>query len=508
MAINPITLERSSMAEPSLQIKLDEALVRELLSRSKGGGIALLPTAGLLWMIVGARANRVAMALFLLLISVAIIRVASVTWLERRARDRFHHRHVFYWFASMNLILGGCLGAIILLMYPQLPPARVAMATVCIIAINGAALVSMGASPLVYLLYSGSNMTALNYIAFAHPVPGLEHEFKVTNVLYAAALFVMARAVHRSLRDSLLLRLRLTDSLRDLGEAQAQLVEASRQAGRSDVASAVLHNVGNALNSVNVSATLVTDVLAASKTNNLLKVVAMVSQHRDDFARFFVEDPRALQLSEYFTQLAEITERERRTVTTELESLTRNVEHIKVIVRSQQSHVTPSAVIETFEVHALLDDALKFTAATPDIEVVRRFDDLPPATLDRHKALQIVMNLIANARDAVMAQGAGERRIVVSARRGTAGNLEIAVEDTGCGIEPANLDKIFGLGFTTRPESHDGMGLHYSACAARELQGNLTAHSAGPGNGASFVLALPFGTEPASSALTPARAVA
>src|SRR3954471_20822136 len=120
MAINPITLERATLAEPALQIQLDEALVRELLSRSKGGGTALIPTAALLWMIVGAWASRVVVAVFFVLLGVAIFRVASVTWLERRARDRFHHRHVFYWFASMNLILGGCRGAIILLTYPAL----------------------------------------------------------------------------------------------------------------------------------------------------------------------------------------------------------------------------------------------------------------------------------------------------------------------------------------------------------------------------------------------------
>jgi signal transduction histidine kinase len=510
MAINPITLERSAMMEPVLRAKLDEALVRELLGRSKGAGMALVPTAGLLWTIAGAWASHVTVVLFFVLISVAVTRVTGVIWLERRAPDRFPHRHVFYWFAAMNLILGSCLGAIVMLTCPDLSPSRVAMCTVLIVAINGAALVSMGASPLVYLLYSGSNLVALNYIAFFHPVAGLEYEFKATNVLYTSALFVMARAVHRSLRDSILLRLRLTASLRDLGEAQAQLLEASRQAGRADVARTVLHNVGNVLNSVNVSAALVTDVLASSKTNSLLKVVAMITQHRDDFARFFRDDPRAQRLSEYFTQITEITERDNRMVTSELESLARNIDHIKVIVRSQQSHVTPSAMIETFQVHALLDDALKFSAAShgaADIEIVRRFDDLPPATLDRHKALQILMNLFANARDAVMTKRAGERRIVVSARRGEAGHLEIAVEDTGCGIHPENLDKIFVLGFTTKREGH-GLGLHFSACAARELQGNLTAHSAGPGSGAVFVLALPFGTDMSVQPNPPGLAVA
>ena len=90
-----------------------------------------------------------------------------------------------------------------------------------------------------------------------------------------------------------------------------------------------------------------------------------------------------------------------------------------------------------------------------------------------------------------MTRDRGERRITVHARRGAAGDLEIAVEDNGCGIDPGDLEKMFSLGFTTKPSGR-GMGLHYSACAARELKGNLTARSAGVGSGASFLLALPF----------------
>jgi signal transduction histidine kinase len=91
-----------------------------------------------------------------------------------------------------------------------------------------------------------------------------------------------------------------------------------------------------------------------------------------------------------------------------------------------------------------------------------------------------------------MARPPGERRITVHTRRGSDGELEIALEDNGCGIDPLNLDRIFGLGFTTKPSAH-GLGLHYGACAARELRGRLTAHSDGGGTGAAFLLALPFG---------------
>jgi signal transduction histidine kinase len=124
------------------------------------------------------------------------------------------------------------------------------------------------------------------------------------------------------------------------------------------------------------------------------------------------------------------------------------------------------------------------------IDVVRQYDALPQVTLDRHKALQILVNLLANARDAVMATAAGARRIAIAVRPGDPGFFEVLVEDNGCGIDPGNLEKIFQLGFTTKPEGH-GLGLHYSACAALELHGKLTARSAGAGSGAAFSLVLP-----------------
>jgi PAS domain S-box-containing protein len=286
----------------------------------------------------------------------------------------------------------------------------------------------------------------------------------------------------------------ITERQRMRAQLQAQLVEASRLAGRSDVATAVLHNVGNVLNSVNVSVTLVNDIIANSKTNNLAKIAELIAEHRDDFARFVREDRRGQKLPEYLAQLSTAVERDKAMVVTELQSLLRNIGHINAIVSSQQSHVKPGGAVETFEVHELLDDALKLSAGSGDgnaVEIIREVDALPSLQLDRHKALQILTNMLVNAHDAVMARKAGDRRIVVCARRGAEGKLEVEVEDNGCGIDPKNLDQIFQLGFTTKADGH-GLGLHFSACAARELNGNLTARSAGVGAGASFLLVLPL----------------
>ena len=493
MAINPITLETPSPAEVPLQRALNEALVHELLFRTRNASVALLGATLLMWMIVRDYTGALVLALFLVLVGLVVVRMIGAMWIERQARGRFHHMRVFYAFTATNALIGTNIGAIVLASYPHITTLGVAMCSVCIVGINSGAILSLAGSPLTFAVYVGSNMCVLIFVAFAHPIPGMEHVFQAMQFIFSLSVFVMMRSVHGSLRSNIALRLQLAASLDELRDTQAKLVEASRQAGRADVATAVLHNVGNALNSVNVSATLIAGIIASSKVNNVSKVVAMIQAHRDDLGRFLRDDRRGQKLPDYFSQLAEAIDRDKRAVTAELTSLTRHVDHIKVIVASQQAHAVPVGVVETFDVPGVVDDALALAVAAtdePPIEVVRRFEAVPQVCLDRHKVLEILRVLVANARDAVRAKPTGEPRITVHARHAASGDLEIAVEDNGCGIDPQDLDRIFTPGFSTKSGGH-GLGLHFSACAARELKGRLTARSEGIGSGASFLLTVP-----------------
>ena len=113
----------------------------------------------------------------------------------------------------------------------------------------------------------------------------------------------------------------------------------------------------------------------------------------------------------------------------------------------------------------------------------------PPELAEKHRALQILVNLIRNAKQSCAASGHRENklRIQMTAENG---HVRIAVSDTGVGISPENLTRIFDHGFTTKKDGH-GFGLHNAALTAKELGGALTAQSEGPGHGATFVLELP-----------------
>ena len=497
-SINPITLEAMSPDDQSLQAQLDEALIRELVLKARNGAAGLLGASVLLWMILRAWTGGTVAALFVVLVSVTAIRGAGGRWLGRERLQRLPVMRVFGWLLTVCALTGACLGAIVVASYPHLPITSTLMLIVIMIAINSAAMVSLAASPTAYACYAGPALLAWAIVAFAYPLPGFERVFEVAIVIYGVVIALTIRAIHHSLRNNIVLRLRLAASLGELRDTQSKLVEASRLAGRSDVATAVLHSVGNVLNSVNVSAGLVNEIVINSRVSGLTKIATTLNEHRGDLARYLDDDDRGQKLPPYLLQLGEVLEMDKAAATAELQSLIRHIDQIKIIVASQQSHVKRGGLSETFEVHQLLDDAIKLSAASWDrdaIEIVRSFDPLPPATLDRHKALQILMNLLANAHDAVMTNDAAARRITLGARQSAKAEAEITVADNGGGIDAPDLDRIFHLGFTTKPERH-GLGLHYCACAAHEMNGELRARSAGPGRGATFVLRLPLGAAP------------
>jgi len=281
-----------------------------------------------------------------------------------------------------------------------------------------------------------------------------------------------------------------------LKEAHQQLLQASRLAGMAEVATSVLHNVGNVLNSVNVSATLVADNLRKSKSANLARVVALLGEHSADLGTFITVDPKGKQLPGYLAQLSEHLAREREVMAKEIRDLRNNIEHIKEIVAMQQSFAKVSGVAEVVHVINLVEDALRMNDGSltrHEVQVVREYETHPreiKITVDRHKLLQILVNLVRNAKHACDESGRAEKQLIVRVTNG-GDRVRIVMADNGVGIPPENLTRIFAHGFTTKKDGH-GFGLHSGALAAKEMGGTLNAHSDGVGRGATFTLELPL----------------
>jgi len=280
----------------------------------------------------------------------------------------------------------------------------------------------------------------------------------------------------------------------ELRRVHSELVLASRLAGRAEVATNVLHSVGNALNSINVSTSLLEDRVRKSHVSGLTRLATLLEGQ--DIGTF-VASERGKQLPTFISELSKHLTQEQRTTTDELASLRHSVAHINEIVALQQTHAKRIRVAEEVDLTQLVEDTLRMDAdglTRRDVDLVREFTAGPRIVLDKHKVIEILVNLVRNALHACTESDTERKRITVRIAQRPEGPA-ISVIDNGVGIAPENLTRIFNHGFTTRASGH-GFGLHSASLAAKELGGSLSVHSEGPGRGACFTLELPLVPRP------------
>ena len=274
-----------------------------------------------------------------------------------------------------------------------------------------------------------------------------------------------------------------------------ELLTVTRQAGMSEVAIGVLHNVGNVLNSVNVSTCVVTDQLRDSKVEYVSRLSQLLSEHKNDLGAFVTQNDKGKQLPVFLSQLAKHLMDEHALFTKEFGFIRSKIDHIKEIVATQQSYGKVSGVAERIRLADLVEDVLRIQAAemaAHEIRIQREYEPtLPEVIVDKHKVLQIILNLVSNAKHACAESDQNDKQVMVRVTNGD-DKVRIAICDNGVGIPSANLNKIFNHGFTTRKKGGHGFGLHSGSLAAREIGGQLTAYSDGTGKGATFTLELPL----------------
>ncbi|PWE45115.1 histidine kinase [Pseudomonas prosekii] len=289
---------------------------------------------------------------------------------------------------------------------------------------------------------------------------------------------------------------RVEERTRELKDTQSELLDTARQAGMAEIATNVLHNVGNVLNSVNISADLVTRKLRNSKAQGLGKAMQLINQHPHDLGTFLDDDEKGKLLPGYLNQLVEAIALEHQGMADELAQLTKSVDHIKDIVSTQQSYAGASSLLEPLHISELLEDALRMNSGAltrHHVTVVKDYAEVPQVMGDKHRLLLILINLISNAKYAMSDLSNRPRQITLGVKIVDENLLQISVKDDGEGILEENMTRIFAHGFTTRKDGH-GFGLHSCALAAIEMNGHLTAYSDGPGKGARFTLQIPLKT--------------
>ncbi len=235
------------------------------------------------------------------------------------------------------------------------------------------------------------------------------------------------------------------DMTADLDQSRVRLAQAERVAAWREVARRVAHEIKNPLTPIAMSVETLRDAL---------------DQQRPDFREIFDESTRA--------------------VSDEVRRLKRIVDEFSRFARLPAPERAPVAPEEL--VGAVL--AL-FPEAPPGVSVLREIEpDLPPVLADRDQVLQVLLNLVRNALDAM---GGGGTLRIRAARAAT--GVTFTVSDSGAGISPEDLARVFEPYFTTK-EGGTGLGLAIAHRIAEEHAGRLEATSR-PGQGAAFTLTLP-----------------
>ena len=285
----------------------------------------------------------------------------------------------------------------------------------------------------------------------------------------------------------------------DMKRLNQQLIDLSRLSGMSEIATSTLHNIGNVLNSVNVSVSVIEDIIKNSNVKKLIKLNRHIQDNAEKIPDFLVSDPKGNLILSYLDGLSNSLYVDHIQINDEIKNLQKNIQHIKDITVMQKDISGISGITEVININEIIDTAINIGCGlTKDMNfrIVKNENYNSTIRINKSKLLQILVNMFRNAKEALQAKRDSiDKKIIIGVKKNSADEyIEIMVKDNGIGILKENLQKIFSMGFTTKISGH-GFGLHSSALAAKELGGSLTAQSEGKEKGAIFLLKIPESVE-------------
>lgn len=278
-----------------------------------------------------------------------------------------------------------------------------------------------------------------------------------------------------------------------LAEARKKTEESAHRAGMAEIASEVLHNVGNAVNTANCCTEVIAERLTHSRLSGLQKATSLLSEQASNAAHFFSDDPRGPKLISYLVNLTSVLQKEQAENLGELQRLQETIRHIRDAIASQQSYARKSDFRQLVDLRGLLNETLLVNEALQKqcgLQVTINMPELPLLELNRSRVAQVLVNLEKNALLSMQSVPGRDHELTLNVALVDGSTLQIEVRDTGTGFTPEIKERLFRQGFTTRTEG-SGLGLHYCVNVIREMGGDITAYSDGPGTGATFQITIP-----------------
>lgn len=277
-----------------------------------------------------------------------------------------------------------------------------------------------------------------------------------------------------------------------IDEMNKRVLSSAKRAGMAEVVNTILHNMGNILNSANVSAGVLIDKTSQPDYVEKLKRIAnLINEKSSQLSDYFIKDTKGKLVPKYLMNVTEIIENEHKKIHQELKNIYKQLSFTIDIISKQESAGGTSIFLEPTS----LDEILEFAIKTGELEntgitIIKNIDREFSISTDKIKLLQILTSLIVNAKESLLESASPNKHITITVNKNNE-QIDIFIQDNGSGISEENLKRLFLFGFSTKKERH-GFGLHNSFLLAKELGGSLCAKSDGKNKGATFVLSLPL----------------
>ncbi len=288
-------------------------------------------------------------------------------------------------------------------------------------------------------------------------------------------------------------KINLEKAWNQLNATQKELIDSAHKAGMADIATGTLHNIGNILNSVIASAQLVEEFNKSRSVARLKRANKLLKENINNIENFILEHPKGKKLLEYYLELDPLFDEEKKETTLHINRMLNKLDAIKDVLADQQNYAGTASLTDHCDLVDIMEDALlvqKDGFAEFRLTTVKEFIDTPKITIQKTKLIHILVNLIKNAKEAMMEAPSENRTLTLSVFPQNK-NAYIKVKDTGAGIASENINKIFVHGYTTKKSGH-GFGLHSCANYMTEMGGKIWVESEGQGKGSTFVLEFPL----------------
>jgi predicted ATPase/signal transduction histidine kinase/tRNA A-37 threonylcarbamoyl transferase component Bud32 len=278
---------------------------------------------------------------------------------------------------------------------------------------------------------------------------------------------------------------------KELKLTQKKLIENAYTSGIAEITTGLLHNIGNVLNSINVSNQVINQILLNSKVSGLIKANNLLKENINEIENFVFKTQKGKKLIEYYLKIGDLLVKENEELKKEIKLLSEKISLIKNIINTQQNYAKKDFLIESTYIESIVEDVLAMqyeTLSKENIKIFKKYSKTPKINIQKSKVLSILFNIIKNSRDALENF---EEKIIKIETFVNDNYVILSISDNGIGIEKENLEKIFKHGFTTKKNGH-GFGLHTCANAMTEMNGKIVAFSEGKNKGATFKLFFPI----------------